>query len=248
MSRRSGGRGSGRRGDGGTLAFNPASVGSVLHWLRADDVVFNGDNVAVYTDKSGNARHWPQTVPGVQPGYVAADPVANNRPAVTFDSLATQHLNGWALSTLAPSVVESFVVMRINTNPPPSSLRRGIWNIGAIGDPLYPHSTGIRDNFGSSAMKNSTLPAVQTLLLPHVYGVNAQAGEWTSRLNGVQHFTTATNVMSWNAAPTLGQSSATNHLDGRIYEWILFGEKLGAIARAAVHAYIAGRYGFAVTP
>jgi hypothetical protein len=240
--------GLGLGGQGGP-AFNPAAYASVLHWLRADDVTFNGSAVSRANDKSGNARHWSQTVPGVQPGYVAADPVANGRPAITFDSLATQYFDGWNMAALNPAVVEAFLVLRINTNPPPSSLRRGLWNTNfAANDALYPHSTGIRDNLGSSALKLSTLPAVQTLLLPHVYGVNAQAGEWTSRINGVQHFTTATNTMLWQAAPWLGRSTATNHLDGRIYEWILLAEKLAAPVRAIFHAYFASRYAIAVTP
>ena len=231
-------------GGGGAPAFDPAAYGTVAWWLRGDDVTLNGSDIASWNDKSGNAKHYAQGTPAIQPAFVAS--AINGQPGVDFAASAGEYLSGPNLSLDGFTALETFIVMQLNADPPAAG-GGGLWlvGVGSGGGDAIPFTTGkIYDGFGSSARKTTVNPT-PSMAAPCVYNVVSTSGEWTNFLNGTQLYTTATNTVGCrNAASQLGASlSLAGYMDGVICEWLTFAQKLGATEKVAVKAYLSGRYG-----
>ena len=230
----------GRRGGGGGVAapFVPSLYGTVGFWLRGDTVALNGSDVSSWTDKSGNGRHWAQATGALQPASV----VDTSRPAVSFSAVATKHLLGPDLATPAWAAAESFLVLRVAADPAASGASSGLWRTSAAAaETSYPFTDGsIYDDFATTSRVTVGNPT-PSLASPRIYQTISASGEWTALLDGTQIFTTATNTVGWNATTYLGRSVSI-YLDGVIWEWLVYAQKLTAPNRAAVTAYLKSRY------
>lgn len=232
---------------GGGAAFNPADHGTVAWWLRGDDVTLNGADVSSWNDKSGNGRHFTQGTPSQQPLFVAS--AIGGQPGVQFDQASSEFLACVAdLNAAGFTGLETFIVLQKNEDPPSTVTKAGLWRVGIGTQAAVPFTDGnFYDSFASSVRKNTGNPAT-SIASPAVYNVVSIAGEWTSFLNGTQHYTTGANtfaIQSGVSQVKLGPS-AGNFLDGVVCEWLTYEGKLGAGDKTAVEAYLAARYGIVV--
>lgn len=113
-----------------------------------------------------------------------------------------------------------------------------LWNFQAVfgnGDTRYPFVTdgAIYDDFGTDARKSTGVPASSPVDDYIIYNVTTKANGWTSRINGTQHFTTATNTVGFNATCQLGRASAAAWFFGNVGDFIAFDHELTAGERAS---------------
>lgn len=223
--------------------FVPADYGTVAWWLRGDDLTLNGADVASWNDKSGNARHYAQGTPSVQPLFVAS--AINGQPGVQFDAANTEYLEGPNLSLEGLTALETFIVMQLNADPPAVG-GGGLWlvGVGGGGASVVPFTNGIIYDGCASSARKTTVNPTPDMAAPCVYSVISTATEWTNFLNGTQLYTTGTNTVAFrNAASMLGANLGfTGYMDGIICEWLAYDAKLDAPGRTAVKAYLADRY------
>ena len=210
-------------------------------WLRGDDIQLNGSTVSQWNDKTGNGLHWTQGSAPLQPTWVAS--AINGKPGLSFSAAAQQELIGPNLFALGFTAAETFIVFQINADPPATGAKCGFWRTeSAASVAVVPFTDGIiYDGFGSTIRK-TTINPVPSLASPRIYSVITTSSEWTSALDGVQIYTTATNAVGWNTATRLG-SSVTNWFDGVMCEWITYPAKLSTTDRAKTLAYLKSRYG-----
>ena len=100
-------------------------------------------------------------------------------------------------------------VVRLAQDPP--------WDGDTSGHPFvtndaanshYPFSDGIiYDTFGTTVRKTVGDPA-PALTNAHIYIAISAASDWRSYLNGTLLFSTATNAVSFDVIPRIGESSA----------------------------------------
>lgn len=110
-------------------------------------------------------------------------------------------------------------------------------------------STGCPPNLASynAAIKK----AVKAAEIPdawRLYNVSSAAGDWTSRLDGTQHFNTTSNTVAFRGTDVfLGKSQGGGHyIDGDVAELILYDHVLASGDRDTVEAYIADKYGLPI--
>lgn len=198
--------------------------------------------LAQWDDISGQGRHATQATAVQQPEFVPSE--LAGYPAIRFDGVLSA-LGLPALSSLTEG--EIFIVLRLRNDPPADAARSGLWTLGtaAAAGVRYPDTDGvIRDGFGATDLKTTVDPAA-SLAQAHVYNAVTKPGEWTSRLNGVQLFTTAANAVGFPTAPILGESLDGVHLDGDVHE-VLLCAPLDAATGTQTLQYLAGKYGIAL--
>jgi hypothetical protein len=113
----------------------------------------------------------------------------------------------------------------------------------------YPKSDGaIYDNFCTGLNPEMGAPA-QPLTQPHIYNVLSRTNEWTCRINGVTHYSTAGVTPDFTfRTPELGNDGSYS-FSGYIAEVLIYGRALSAPERLAVGSYLSQRYGlFAPAP
>ena len=224
------------------IAFSPEQVSGLELWLKADGItgLANADPIATWPDSSGNSRDATQATSGMRPTYRTN--VVNGKPIVRFDGsddyfALPNFLTGFTAG-------EIFCVLKIDADPPATGGATGIGIWGSGIQSHLPWTDGIiYDSFGSTARK-TTVDPTPALTSWRLYNVTSKSGEWTSRLDGVQLYTTATNTVGWSSAPILGYSQAAlYYLDGDLAELLLFSRELTSGERANVQSYVASKYG-----
>jgi hypothetical protein len=174
-------------------------------------------------------------------------PTAGQRPIITASAingrpgyrLTAAGVKNWILPALASlTAAHAFLVVYKDADPGNGG---AWWETGDAGasSSATPFTDGtIYDNFGTTVRKTVGNPAT-ALNAPHIYEVITASGEWTAKLNGTQLFTTGTNTVGWDAAPTLG--SAATSTDAYLGDFVLFNAKLSAgnatIARDRLKAW-----------
>jgi hypothetical protein len=214
-------------------AFSPAGVAGLKVWLKADAIVglADTDPVSTWSDSSGQGNDGTASLT-VRPLYRTG--IVNGKPVVRFDGV--NDVLNLPNSFSAFTAGTAFVVVKIVTDPPTAEIRTGLWRFGAgITSHHYPYTDGtIYDAFGSTVRKTTGNPT-PALTNWHVYEVVSKTNEWTSRINGTQHFTTATNTVGWTTTPQLGgQSSVNLYCQGDIAEFLLYDNDIGSTARVFV--------------
>lgn len=233
--------------------FRPNKIAGLQLWLDAADntTVFqdaaktipagDGDVIGAWADKSGNGKDATQATTAQKGTYQLG--IVNTRPVVRFDGTDDGYEIG-DFSSLSGS--EVFVVVKIDTDPPPDSVKTGLWDFGTnASNTHFPFDLDgkIYDEFGSTT-RQVTATSVPSLAQFNIYNVVSIANEWTSRLNNAQLFTTVTNTVGFRATTFLGKNVVSStFLDGDIAELILYNAKLGAGNRALVNGYLSNKYG-----
>lgn len=234
-------------------------------WLSADRGCFtthdgstrcqaNDAAVGRWEDFSGNGRHYTQASAGNRPTFQLN--VVRGRPAVRFDG-ANDFLSGVDLSSL--TAAEMFIVLKSANDPPGGPAQGGFWTFGSqdgagsgASRSTHPYSDGnIYDSFGTTSRKSTGNPT-PSLAAWHLYNVISVAGEWTSNINGTQHYTTGSNTVGFRTNTAIGVSGESglanlgSFFDGDVAEIALYPAKLSAGQRTIINNYVALRYGITV--
>jgi hypothetical protein len=242
----------------GSAAFTPTSITGLALWLDASDlttlwqdsgrttpVAANSDPVGAWDDKSGNARHFTQATSSKRVSYLTN--LVNGLPALDDDGGddALEGPNAFTGLTAA----EVFVVVKVDNDPGgPSADPNDLWQFGTHAAAThYPYSdSNVYDGFGSDTRKSTGNPTL-ALTSWRLYNVVTTSSEWTSFIDGTQHYTTATNTVAFPTLPRLFWHSATaTGLVGNIAELILYNAKLGTTDKDSVESYIASKYALTI--
>ena len=226
-------------------AQTPPTDGMRL-WLKADTGVIADakGNIARWTDQSGKGNDATQATAGSRPTLAANS--LNGLPAVQF----TASKNQWfALPNIMNGATagEAFVVVQVASGSPssPSSL----WSLGSAGADYFPNIDGtIAESFGSNTQYNIGCPA-NGLGQYVLYNVSAQPGQWLAQIDGITVASSGGNAVAFGSTPTLGSDYWGDcFFDGDIAEIIVYENALTADQRAAVGAYLQGKYAIVPAP
>lgn len=218
--------------------------GLILH-LDADDLsgtLSDGDPVATWPDQSGLGNDAAQATAANRPVFKTG--IINGLPAIRFGGLASDQYLIWASNPFSGATAgEIFIVLATVEDPPASSDNSGLWNISAHSNAHYPYTDGVvYDNFGTTSRKTTGNPT-QDLTEWHWYNVSSAAGAWTSRINGIQHYTTPSNTVAFDvSSPWLGKSGSIFNFRGDMAAVIAYDHVLTAQDRADVEDYITQRW------
>lgn len=220
-------------------------------WLAADEMSgVDGNPVYPLIDISGHGRNGTQSSPnaGAQATYHSSGG-SNNQPYLSFDGNDIYDLPNFLAGVFSAGHI--FVVVKV-TNDPALATATCIgpysrWGTGAGGgNTLFPFTNGdIHDSFGSSTRQSTGNPT-PSLTAWRLYEVRSKASQWTSWIDGTQHFNTASNTVAWDAAPLIGGDGAGNFFLGDFHELIFFGADIDASVIADVKSYVASKYSLTI--
>ena len=231
---------------------DPSDIAGLAVWLDAGTLsLADADPVTTWADQSGNGRDFTQATSAQKPTYKTA--IVNGEPVVRFDG-TDDVVVGPNLSALTAAT--AFLVVKIDTEPPGNINQTGLWDFGThTGSGRATHypftDSNVYDGFGSTARKSTGNPTA-ALTSWRIYEVKTVSGEWTSRVDGVQHFTTATNTVGFTTAVRIGESWSNDtpatryYLDGDVAEFILYNSGLGTTDAGNVRSYLGTKYGITV--
>jgi hypothetical protein len=224
-------------------AFDPASLNPVV-WLKADAHTASDGDPVTTAENFGSLGDFTQATSSVKPTYKTG--IVNGKPVFRFDGV-DDFLTGPDMSALTAATV--FIVVKIDTDPPGTSTASGLWRFGTAGGGVthFPFIDGtIYDSFGSTVRKTTVNPT-PALTSFHVYEVKTVSGEWTSRLDGTQIFTTATNTVGFVANPMIGSSEGTTHfLDGDCAELFICDSGLGTTDAGNMRSHLGTKYAITI--
>ncbi len=210
-----------------------------LFAIRGDFVDVTSGRITRMIDQTANGHHW-----------VESGTNGPNYSATAISGLPGGVANGSSLdlqnTTIGTALTagEIFVVAQRSVDVPLVDSESGFLLFGsdAVNASYIPYTDGtIYDGWGSTVRK-ATVNPTPSLASPFLYSVTSKAGGWTSRLNGVQIYTTATNTVGWVSTKKLWSGGGSSHLIGKIAEAIMFKAELSASDRALVVAYLKSRY------
>jgi len=235
----------------GITPWTPAETTTEL-WLDASDtatITETSGNVTAWDDKSGNgndatASNTPRSGDSTQNGLNVIDLDHNNSEYFTLTGL-----------TGITGGVSAFIVTKVTNDPALDNTdpaENGIWQIhnggGSFPANHYSYTDGaIYDSFGSTVRKSTGNPS-QDLTAWHIYNVDSEASNWTSRHNGTQHYTTATNTFGIAGTTYLGASVwpanvTTYYHSGSFAEFIVIEGVVSASDRQKIEGYLAWKWG-----
>ena len=223
-----------------SVLWTPREITTAL-WLDAadaDTITLNSGNVSQWDDKSTNNRHAAQATSTAQPIYASS--VLNGFNVVRFDG-TSDWLSGSMVT--GESAYSMFAVVKVNADPAASQARSGCWDFSSAEFVShYPFTNGIiYDNFASS-VRHTTVNPAPSLASWRIYNADSAAGNWTSRLDGTQLFTTATNTVGMPSSYAIGRGE-DRWLDGDIAEFIVVPSVLSLSDRQKVEGYLAWKWG-----
>lgn len=230
----------------GTSGGGVPTGGLILHYDASTLVLADGAPISQWDDESGHGSHATQATAGNRPTY-DANGMGPGKAGVRFDVASSQYLS---IPNVLAALTEGdiYVVAKTIYDPARADAESGLWKLGSSGStPHYPFSDGsIYDDAGSTTRKTEGNPA-PPLTTPRLYHVRSGVGLWTTRLDGAQLFTTASNVVGFSTAPTLGRAgSGSPYLNGWIAELLAYGAHLSDADRTALEAALLAKW--TVTP
>lgn len=240
----------------GPWTFASPTSQALALWLDPTDntkITLASGKVATWSDKSGNARNYAQSVALIRPTLGTG---INSKQTMKFsgDGLGTP-LIGPVFSLTG---AEAFIVRKQLL--PDAIQIGGIWRFGTGGGSfgtfdLIPFSDSHNyDGFGSTVRRDTGAQTADTFYTsPGIYSVVSTASEWTSYINGVQQFTTGTNTVGWCASGSiLGATgdpiSPSFPTESEFGDVLIYGGKLSPADRAAVLAALASKWNISLPP
>jgi hypothetical protein len=206
-------------------------VGSNDGTVNGSPAIYQGRNALQATSASQ-----PQIVAD---GVVVTD---NGKPAIDLDG-TNDSLSIGDLSSLGSTAGYLAAVLKAGR----TDNQQGLWYLGtdAAASDHYPYGDGnIYDGTISSARKSTGSP-VSSITDQSLYSVVSTSSEWTSRIDGAQQYTTATNTPDFSAAAELGKGSTGLFFQGAMQEVVIYGSDQSS-NRAAIEVNIAARYGISI--
>lgn len=240
------------RGSGGVAAVpNPmyapptVSGASLKLWLEPSDTTTGINTIVsggftVLGDKTATHAAW------TQPGASTARPTTSTiggKQCVRSTRSPLTWMNGPTLATNFAAGCHMFWVVQTDFDPPAAQTPHHKVDSNTVGFNFYPNNadSNVYDGWGSTTRKSTGNPPLP-LTTAHVYEVISIAGEHTFRRNDTTDFTTAVNVVGWDAAQAMlfagstgvGVSPPTNGIDARFGTLLQYNAKLSASDATAV--------------
>lgn len=205
------------------------SAYGIFLFVREDKNVTGTAPITAWGDQSGGGHNGTQA--SIGPTFTAGAG-ANGKGRIAF--AGTNRLDFGNLSALTAG--EMSVVFR-NTNAGADAGLLDKFGTAGAADNI-PFSSGIFDGWGSTTRKSTgVLPNPSPVNQYVSYGRSSFASDWVAYLNGIQIFSTATNVVGFNTACNLG-----NGMTGNIQQYVIFQRKLSSTARLRRFAADKARY------
>lgn len=221
---------------------------SVSGYVEFDDITVENLSLSAWADQSGNAKHYTQATAASRPALEAA--VFGSKSGIRFRATYAQFLSLLAAACVGGlASAHAFIVMKLADDTPADATMDGLWKFSGGTGTRYPFSgdNTFYDDFGASVRKDLIArPGGLNLETVHCYEVFSTANEWTSKINGTQTHTTATNTVFW-ASPEqrLGNSSlsGTIYLDGWVGAFFIFNTRLTGEKLLGFKQYLTQTYG-----
>lgn len=241
------------------LGYPPPSGGgdfittNVFNRVRASDVggLNNGDPMTNWID-SINGYTW---VPTNNPTWRSADG-PNSKPCVRFAGASQQYFTGPDWSGLGLTQVESWVIVKVNNDPPASLALSGIWSLNNVGSDvfrlcLFPFTDGKVYETAFTVGVRTENDFATTLAQWNAYAVrnDGTGSGFNNFLNGTAGSTPQTNGIVNPATTYLGRSAVTGlnaYLDGDIAEWWCVSASTAGAQRTSMNDYCLSEYGITV--
>jgi hypothetical protein len=241
FSRRSIRESRGRAGCNAATAWTPASItGADLMLEASAGITLNGSNVSAWADQSGAGKHFAEAA--LQPAYQATGGPGGTRPALYFSGASYAAATRLVGPAFSGSAAEIFFVAKKDSQ---LDGKGGLCRFGsaAEGD-VFPYSDG-NHYYGFAATSRNNIGAPGTLTSWFNANWISTATERTTRLNGVQQYTNASNAVGWHTSSALGADTlgANAWWQGHISAVYKFSRKLTTDERTLVEAYILTKWG-----
>ena len=228
-------------------SFAPDNIASLECWLDASQLgLADNTPVASWTDMSGKGRHFVQATGASQP--LVKTGVANSNPAVRFDGI-----NDYLFIPefmVSATQGEMFLVIKFYSDPPQNSAM--LQMSGDHNTNAFLSNRTIYEGWGSTSRKDDTgPPALNMASAFRIYSVRSAPGAWGLFINTVSHFSTASNIVSFDPIDNtymLGRGDVANSfpLKGDIAEVCIFSTVLTTPERDNMHAYFNSKYALGI--
>lgn len=207
----------------------PSDISDLELWLTHSGISgAEGASLADWGDASPFDRHAIET-------DVLHRPIVNlnalgERSAVRFHGTDGNNYSRLLLPNFLTSFseVEVFIVFKSDSDVLLQSTHGGLWSFGPDPDGWFPYYDGfIYETFGTTVRKTTGNPIIDLSSGFHLYNITSKAGEFTTRFDGVQHFTTSFNTVGFSTIPAIGSAyPLSKWFEGQILELFLFSRDL----------------------
>ena len=233
--------------------FTPTTLTGLALWLDAADstTVTLNSGVEEWRDKSGNARHFSQSIANNRPAYTGS---INGRVALSFDGnndfLSRSGINNADLTTAAGASV--FIVYSANND----TIYSVYFNGGSLSG--QDHRDRFSDgNCYTALFRASRLAGVINNQLPStgaaLYAAVTTNSAYSLRVNGTEALSTTSGGYDdplpngyrprTNQTYTLGVGPVLDYLNGNIGEILSYNRPLTATEITAVEQYLRRKWG-----
>lgn len=222
--------------------------GSDANYLYSDDGVtkITVDGTAVYRwdDKSGSTSNLWQNTEARRPAYKTG--IQNGLSAIRFDSADTKHM-------FVPNILNSltwgevFMVLKMDRDPATMGGQGNspfAWGYSSDNDG-YPYTDGNCYVGCMATLRQSVGNPALSLTNCHVLNISSQTNSWVMRINGTNHYSTASNTYKGTGYKVIGATgpSPTLYFDGYWMEIIQYNHVLSSDDRTAVENYLEDKWG-----
>lgn len=172
--------------------------------------------------------------------WTGADNQFGGKPVATFDGSNDQYTIG-NLTSLTSA--EAFVVMARAADPAATLASSGLYRIGSPGNGCHvPYTDGvIYETFATNLQRVCNNPA-QSLAVPVLYNPWNATGDFSIRIQGASHFTSAAFGAPAFSGTALFGGTSSEFMSGRVARFILCDRKQSAEARRALELWVRRYY------
>lgn len=227
----------------GATGFNPATIGNLKIWLKADKgVIYSGSNkVSRWNDQSGNGHDFIQNTGANQPNYIGGRSTLGNKPAVQFIRTSSFFLTNSTYSTSSTDHTAFFVLDLSSTTAVQDLFytQTGPLVLSAIS------ATTGRIGYYDGAWKEATGQTTGVQLLS--YTMTTGSGGLV-RKNQALIVSQTYTARAAGGTNTIGSAvdGLSQYLDGYLAEVVIFDKSLSSAERLTVDQYLINKYGIVI--
>ena len=213
---------------------DPTSIPGLLVWYSADYEATQytpvTGTVTVLHDQSGNGNHTDLLGGGTPKVHTTGGPAGGNR-------LVTGTSGVWSMPNIfsGKTAAEGMMTVKSTGNA------RGPWGIGGAGqDQYFPYSDGnIYSDFGSTSRYSFGVGAKPVVNTWRTLDEWSASNDWAHLVDGTSISASASNTVSLNSDPWVGQYPNAGNPSGLEFGVIiLYGRKLTTVERADLYAWV----------